>query len=354
MTANQIVVELAERIFRDQLSLQDRQEVLQGRVPQALWRETREAGLFAAAVSEQRGGAGLSWADCCAIARLSGKYAVPAPVVEAILAERMLAAAGLPPLDGTVIVQSPRPAGLVLDTQGGDSRLSGTLSNLAWLGEADWVVAVAADKGEAVVVCIPGPFSGVRAGENLPGEPTGTVALDGMVLPACPAASTPRKIDRQRMHAEGTLLRSCQMVGALQSVLEMTTNYAKDRVQFGRPIGKFQAVQQQLAMMASEVVACECAVAAAEDASEGGQGLFEIAVAKSRLGKAVDMAVDVSHQIHGAIGTTREFPLHHYTMRLAMWRNEYGTPGEWAEWIGEAVCSRSGAALWPYLTADAR
>ena len=354
MAEDQMIVEVAERSFRALLSPQVREGVLLGQFPDDLWQRLEEAGLVAAAVSEARGGLNLWLRDCCAIAKMAGRFAAPVPLVESFLAEAMLAEAHLKPASGIAVILPPFNHGsITLHRSNGQAFLNGSVKHIPWLSQASHLVAIALEDQKPVTLCIPGPFK-AQSSENVAGEPTGAVVFRDAAISEDHIGKAGRGFDPLALHTRGALFRCAQMIGAMQAVLDMTTSYAKERTQFGRPIGKFQAVQQQIAMMASDIVAADCAFGAAVEAAQAGQGSFEIAVAKSRFGKAVDLAVDVSHQIHGAIGTTREFPLHHYTMRLAMWRNEFGTPHEWSERIGEIVCRLGGDRLWPYLTAKVR
>ena len=133
-------------------------------------------------------------------------------------------------------------------------------------------------------------------------------------------------------------------------MLAISVEYARERVQFGRPIGRFQAVQQQLAVLAGEVAAAKAACEAAADACDRGDGTLAIAAAKCRIGQAVGTATRVAHQTHGAIGFTHEHELHHRTRRLWAWRDEYGSEGYWAEVVGRRALAAGGRGLWPLLT----
>jgi acyl-CoA dehydrogenase len=146
------------------------------------------------------------------------------------------------------------------------------------------------------------------------------------------------------------------MAGALEALLEMSVAYANERVQFGRPIGKFQAIQQDLARLAGEVAAAGMASRAAFHAADhAARDLSfdptpEIAAAKIRLGDAADLAPGIAHQVHGAIGFTYEHRLHFFTRRLWSWRAEFGTASQWADQLGAMVETHGAAGLWPWVT----
>ena len=135
--------------------------------------------------------------------------------------------------------------------------------------------------------------------------------------------------------------------------MDLAVTYAQERQQFGRPISKFQAVQQNLAVLAGQTAA---AVAAANlgiealsrhdpDVEE-----FRVAIAKTRVGEAATLAGELAHQVHGAIGFTKEYALQLATRRLWSWREEFGSDPEWAARLGAFMCARGADALWPSLT----
>jgi alkylation response protein AidB-like acyl-CoA dehydrogenase len=145
-------------------------------------------------------------------------------------------------------------------------------------------------------------------------------------------------------------MRSVQMAGALQRALAYSLQYANERVQFGRAIGKFQAVQHMLAVLAGQVAATAAAVDAAIEASHRAPELFAVAVAKSRAGEAAGKGAEIAHQVHGAMGFTREHNLHHLTRRLWAWRDEFGNETYWQTLIGEMAVKQGADQLWPFLS----
>jgi acyl-CoA dehydrogenase len=145
------------------------------------------------------------------------------------------------------------------------------------------------------------------------------------------------------------------MAGALERILEQSVQFSLDRVQFGRPIAKFQAVQQNLANLAGEVAAAGAAADGAAEAValygvEGDIVAAEVAIAKLRVGDAAGAGAAIAHQVHGAMGFTYEHTLHHSTRRLWSWREEFGNETLWAERLGRAVAAKGADALWPFVT----
>jgi len=142
------------------------------------------------------------------------------------------------------------------------------------------------------------------------------------------------------------VVTAAQIVGALERVLGLSVAFANQRVQFGRPIGKFQAIQHQLAVMAEQVTAARLAAqlgcrGGGRGRGGAGEGLvpdrLHAAVAKSRTSEAAGIVAPMAHAIHGAIGITAELDLQLYTRRLHAWRAEHGSELAWNRVLGEAV-----------------
>ncbi len=123
-----------------------------------------------------------------------------------------------------------------------------------------------------------------------------------------------------------------------------------ERIQFGRPIGKFQAIQQDLAVLSTHVAASSVAADYACSSMDKGNPDFAIAVAKSRIDDAVSVGAGIAHQVHGAIGFTYEHGLHFATRRLWAWRAEYGSGSEWSKILGEKAISNGADKFWPSIT----
>ena len=145
--------------------------------------------------------------------------------------------------------------------------------------------------------------------------------------------------------------RACQIAGALDAALALSIAYANERQQFGRPLGKFQAVQQSLASFACEAAAANCAAMGAAQALDRGNAEFEVAAAKLRANRAVEMGTSVAHQVHGAIGFTEEYALAPLTRRSWQWRSEYGNDAYWSARLGSKVIAQGADRFWPDLSA---
>jgi len=131
-------------------------------------------------------------------------------------------------------------------------------------------------------------------------------------------------------------LTSALIAGAAGRVLELSVAHAQQRVQFGRPIGNFQAVQHQLAVMAEHVAAARIAAQLAFAARGDEPDAVLAAMAKSVAGEAASAVAAGGHAVHGAIGITAECDLQLYTRRLVAWRTEGGSPSHAARRVGDA------------------
>ncbi|MPZ44726.1 MAG: acyl-CoA dehydrogenase [Betaproteobacteria bacterium] len=346
-----LLLESANRVFSDHCTRTAMQTAEAGNWPAALWQALEQTGLAAAGASETRGGAGTDIADLCALARVAGSWAVPMPLIETWLAEQMLAAAGMQPIQGPLSMGPVlRRDHVRLERDGARWVLSGAMKRVPWARDASALV-VAADTVEGTRTVVVRDVPGVAEDWNYAREPRDSVRLDGCQLSDECVGPIDRGMGRAELFFRGALFRSQQMAGAMERVLEQTVAYAEERIQFGRPIGKFQAVQQQIAALASQVAASTAAAQAAAEANAEGLARFEIAAAKARIGEAVSTVASVAHQVHAAMGFTHEHSLHRSTRRLWAWRDEFGTESEWQAWVGVVAARVGGEGLWPYVVA---
>ncbi|WP_262358614.1 acyl-CoA dehydrogenase family protein, partial [Bordetella pertussis] len=143
----------------------------------------------------------------------------------------------------------------------------------------------------------------------------------------------------------GAALHAALLTGAMTRCFEMSLQYGNDRTQFGRSIGKFQAVQHQLAVMAEHVAAARIATAAAFRAGLAQPALLPAAIAKARASEAAALAANTAHAVHGAIGVTEEYDLQLYTRRLHGWRLAHGSEAYWHQVVGAALMGSGDGAV---------
>lgn len=338
-----MLLETASRFFAERSGKDVVNGVEKGVWPADLWKEIEEMGLPLIAVPEELEGVGGTLADLMAMLRVAGEHAVPVPVAETALANLLIAAAGGKPATG--------PSTLALgdlSLQGG--RVSGKVPRVPFAGVAERFVSIVTAGGKATLVVVPRDAVKIDDTPSHAGEPYGTVSFDG----ATPEFSATSAVSADRALELAALARAMQMAGAADKVLVTATEYCKQRVQFGRPISTFQAIQHMLAELASYVAATiASAEAASRDADEGGLadgGSFSIAAAKSQCSDFAHRIAAISHQSMGAMGFTHEHILHHYTRRLWVWRRDFGSESFWGEKIGQSFAKAGKDALWPALT----
>jgi acyl-CoA dehydrogenase len=168
-----------------------------------------------------------------------------------------------------------------------------------------------------------------------------------IVLPARLEDALPLPVGTD-LRAAGALITATLMAGALQRMLATTLQYANHRAQFGKPIGRFQAVQQQLSVLAEQAFAARMAAElACAEAGLPPQRL-RAAVAKARATEAAEKAVAIAHAVHGAIGVTAEFDLQLLTRRLQEWRGDHGSASFWHAELGRALVAAQGQTV-PFL-----
>jgi acyl-CoA dehydrogenase len=146
----------------------------------------------------------------------------------------------------------------------------------------------------------------------------------------------------------GAVITAAAIAGAGDRILAMTIEYANQRVQFGKPIAKQQAVQQQLALMAEQVVMAR--IAAQIGCAQGLIPPLETAaIAKQGASRAAVQIAAIAHAVHGAIGISEAYDLCLYTRHLNEWRIAYGSESYWAESLGRARLARAEVTIVDYI-----
>ncbi len=278
------------------------------------WSMIAESGFLDALVPEEQGGAGLSLADIDPLLRALGARTVPVPVGETMVARALLAAAGINRPDGAIVLATAARAG--------DGWATGAvpLATLACHALVDFEgKARLVDLDECVVepVGVHGSRSGIL---RWSGEPTARESF------SAPGGG---------LRALAAMIRATAIAGAGDRLLDLTTAYANERVQFGKPIGRQQAIQQQLAVMAEHAIAARIS---AQLVCAGGLpvSLRAVATAKTVTSQAVVPLATIAHAVHGAIGISEEYDLQLYTRRLHEWRMADGSERYWGRLLGAA------------------
>lgn len=347
-----VILAAAERILADLCDLQEMTRAGEGAWRARLWPALEANGLTLAMSPESAGGPGLDLVEALALLRLAGRFAMPAPLAETMLARWALAGAGLAAPDDGVLIPvaafpaDPLPASAPRIDAGG--RIAGRVRGVAFASDAALLAVLCTGPEGPVLATVDPAAARIEPARSLAFDPFDRVVFDGAPAlshaPAGPAAALPFL---------GAVARAEMTAGALERLLEMTLRYAGERVAFERKIGKFQAVQHLLAQLGEEAAAAVAAAGSASEAlasgADGLDRLLEVGAARIRCAEAAEKATDIAHQVHGAIGYTAEHPLHRLTLRALAWREDFGTETDWSVAIGRAVAARGADALWPLL-----
>ena len=306
------------------------QRTLPDNLDRTAWRHLEEAGLTRL-LSTHDSGAGPR--EAAVVLRALARHAVTVPLAETdVLACWLAAVAGIdvPPTGPlTVAVGATRRSG---------GRLVAEVAAVPYAADSTAVVLALRDGDRLVVAsCDPAGLS-ISSGHNAGGEPRDTVTVDADYADFA-AADVGVELNRR-----GAWSRCVQIIGALDAAVEFSVAHTRERVQFGRPLSSFQAVQHTLASMAGEVerarAATDLAVAAVEDFGfSSAQADYAVTVAKVTLGQVVPSVVTAAHQLHGAIGVTIEHRLWLATMRARSWVQEFGDTAHHAQRLGALALS---------------
>ncbi len=310
---------------------------------QNLWDEIDALGIADILIAESAGGSGADWDDACAILQASGHWQIPLPLAEAMIARKLTADAGLE-VPRSPLSIAAMPTG-TLSRDGRAWKFSGELLGVPWARDVSHIITALPFDGHPHVVALAVANATVHERTNLAYEPRDDLQFDGAQVLAAPASGG----EAHRLFEYAALARTAQIAGALQSALERSIAYVQERKQFGRPIGQFQAVQQQLALFGADAAAATCASRSAAIAASAGDASFQIAAAKLRANQAIGVATATAHQVHGAIGFTQEYALRHATQRLWSWRSEYGNDRYWSEQLGRTVIASGADNFWAEL-----
>lgn len=345
-----IVAETAARIFAD---LADPQTINSAKTDAwkgDLWRALEDAGLTLAWVPDTLGGAGASLSDGFDVLGVAGRFAAPVPIAETLLAGWLLSRAGISSPQGAMTVAPTRPADRI--TLDADGTLSGRARGVPFATDAAHLAVLAHGPGGAHVALVAAKAARITAGRTLAGDPLCDVVFDR--AKPLQVAAAPAGLDQTALLLMGCVVRAVETAGALEAILTMAVRYANERVAFERPIAKFQAVQHSLARLAGEVSAAIMASGSAADtisntATFDETVFLEAASAKIRVSEAAQEGSAIAHQVHGAIGFTKEYILHRYTLRLLAWRDDFGNESHWAVELGNRIAKRGADDLWPLL-----
>jgi acyl-CoA dehydrogenase len=301
-----------------------------------LWSALDESGLARLTESTKTGGSGASWREAAVLLSAGAEHLAAIPLAESDLLAGFLLAGTGSARDGSVRTAA------VLDSDG-------IADAVPWASRVDRIAVAYQDSGWRVAD-VPTAQVTIEPGANLAFEPRDRVSVEVSTLDGQRIEDT--AIEQFRLR--GALARSIATCGAMERVLRICVEHTTSRVQFGRPLAKFQAVQAMIAEIATESAlaraAAEYAVTVVEeDQWQGPRVQFAVAAAKSASAHAASPVARKAHQALGAIGFTMEHELHRYTNRILSWRSEFGSVRYWDDTLTDAAVAAGGAGLWSLI-----
>ena len=308
-----------------------------------LWSTLTESGLTLLSTPESRGGSGAGLPESAVVLESSGYHAAAVPLAEHdLLASWLLGVADMPLVSGTMTAAVTNQQ---LDAQ----HLVALIPHVPWATAADVVVVA----GDGFVAAVPREQVTLEEYADIAGQPGGLLRINTH-LESDQYQAVDSALGRE-FRLRGALARALQTCGALTRALEITSEHAKQRQQFGRPIAKFQAVQTLISGAAG---ALAVAKTAAQFATEvivthgfaSAEGQFAVSVAKIESSRAATLVARNAHQVHGAIGFTLDHRLRHFTTAALAWRSEFGRQREWQHELGSIWPSTRLLSVWELVT----
>ncbi|KUI37929.1 acyl-CoA dehydrogenase [Mycobacterium sp. IS-1590] len=334
MTVDSALVEMMDAVFAEYRDAHPPAEAVERDTE--LWRRLDELGLVRLTGAEESGGSGAGWFEAAELLAAAARNAVRTPLAEHdLLACWLLEANGMSGDDAVRTV-------CLLDEDG-------TADGVPWAAASDRVVVVWRDGDDHRVADVDPAALTITPGSNLIGEPRDSVEADVAALDGVPV--TADLVAELRLRA--AMVRAIQVCAALDRIVLSSVEHAASRVQFGRPLSRFQAVQHLIADSAAEAALARAATEAALTTAvtsgwSMGNLAFRVATARSCVGHATSVVVRNAHQVHGAIGTTFEHRLHEFTRAALAWRSEFGTVHHWDEQVTAAILA-AGADMWSLI-----
>ncbi|MFQ5860223.1 MAG: acyl-CoA dehydrogenase family protein [Dehalococcoidia bacterium] len=333
-----------------------------------LWQKMVDLGWPGLAFPEQYGGLGGDFRDLCVLLEEMGRFLVPGPFFAAVvLGGTTLLDAGsdeqkqrvLPSLTHgelllTLAYTEPsatyQPGGIHLKAEASDDQyiLNGTKLFVPDAHVADELLVVArtaegTNPREGItlfLVTARDPRIQLAPLRTLAGDKQFEVTFNDVKVPresVLGAVGQGWPIIQRALQRAATAT-CAEMLGGAEAVLEMTVEYVKQRVQFGRPVGSFQAVQHHCANMATDVEGSRfITYQAAWKLSVGEPAALEVSMAKAWVSEAYYRVCALAHQCHGAVGFTQEHDLQLYTRRAKAKELAYGDAQFHRELVAQAL-----------------
>lgn len=337
MTVDPALADMMDAVFAEYREMHSPAATLE--YDAKLWKRLDDLGLVRLTGTEQSGGSGAGWYETAELLAAAARHGVRIPLAEHDLLACWLLEAN------EMSADSATRTVCLLDGHG-------AAKAVPWASVVDRIVVVWQSRDGYHIADLDADSLAIRPGTNMIGEPRDTIISDPTALRGAPVAAA--LVAKLRL--KSALVRSIQVCAVLDRILHLSIEHATSRIQFGRSLSRFQAVQNLIADLAAEAAlaraATEAALTAAVTSDWSASNLeFLVAVARSCTGHAASVVVRNAHQVHGAIGTTREHRLHEFTRAALAWRSEFGSVQYWDEQVTSAAVRAGSAGLWGLITA---
>ena len=281
-------------------------------------------------VGEENGGFAADPDEIFGAIWASAQAASPVPFAETLIANHMLDQAGLAPAAGSA-----------------SFAFSG--ADIPFGGQVEQIVLFDAKQG--TISLFDNPADQRKPVDSL--SPDGATRFDPAGKTALASAKT--NFTGRAFEALVLTVRAVQMASAIEAALNLSIAHVSEREQFGRPLSKFQAIQHQLAVAASEsaaatMAATQAASACARNGNDPAKAWHEAVIAKVQISHSVEAVTVPFHQVHGAMGYTQEYDLHHYTRVSGAWRDALGNEHHWSRLLGAELAVASPDQIWKGVT----
>lgn len=351
------LADLTRRILDDHVTNERLREVERGedRFDRALWTQLSAAEVLSAALPESVGGGGFGLLEQCSVLIELGRAVAPVPYLSSITAaasaiarfgtdqQRLRWAA--PAARGELVLTAalteehnpdPRVPASRAEQHDGEWQLTGSKTGVPAGAVADLVLVPASTPDGPRVFLVERDRLSVQRQRVVDGDSEAWLDLDGVRVGEDRVLGGAEVLDW--LLTRTTIGVCAHQVGVLSRALELTSDHARERVQFGRPIGTFQAVAQRLADAFIDVEAARLTLwQAAWRVAEGLPSAEEVATAKFWAADAGHRVAHTAVHVHGGVGIDLDHPLHRYF--VAAKRNEFTLGG------AEAQLGRLGDAL---------
>ncbi|OZG28695.1 acyl-CoA dehydrogenase [Williamsia sp. 1138] len=314
-----------------------------------VWSEFTAAGFAALDVPENLGGSGGTLADALDIVTVAARRGALTPMIEHGVLAAWLAGQSRMALPGGICTVAIVNEAIVDVGDDGRLVLNGVIDAVPWAREAEAILLLVDSEQEPqrrlALVATGDSTVRVHPGTDLVGVPLNDITFNATVPETVATTETTAESLRRR----SALAYTAAIAGASRQICDLTIGHARSRTQFGRPLAKFQAIQQRLAQLASVTASIENAARVATAEGTEARSIAAVASAAVAASTGAQQIGAAGHQIHGAIGFTSEYGLGRATTSLWSWRDRHVSADYWSDRLADEVLDE-GAGVWNLIT----